>query len=116
MPEGGAVTVYCDGPRDSQHERFIIDVFTKADVGFAGNHSWLRGGTWTDDVGRTRRPKRPKGTSELGTYVKQRFQCARCGLDEQRTGLGIGLATIFDQLDAAGLQEISIQNLMRLAD
>lgn len=116
----GRIAVYCEGPRDLSHERYIISEFDKMQVGFEGELNWINSRTWTDDEGRIRRaipPKETRGRGRDGVmFVKTRFKCPRCGLDEQRQGFGLAISAILDKLNTAGMDEISVQNLLRLAD
>ena len=122
-----SITVYCDGPDDGQHERYVVIRYIRLADDVLG-HDWIPVETFTDANERVRRARRHVVHQKRGripssrledagiphVHYQYRFHCPRCGFDERRNDT-THLEHVFDLLAANDVHEISIRALARYA-
>jgi hypothetical protein len=123
-----AVTVYCDGSADAQHEPTIVITYVRlVDESFPQGRDWVPSHKWVDGSGRVKRArehvqhrrKGPQGRRlrEAGiphVRLQYRFHCPRCGFNEIRND-GSPLSAVFDDLAERNEAKISARELIRRA-
>ena len=118
--------VYCEGPPDATHERFVVAHYQQY---LSGNtlvwlpqprfeHRGRRGHTHAVQqfIGPDGHPQANQDTPIDGGRIKIRLHCDECGYDRNRrtdTGPDVlaAMFAVFDTLAAAGHDEISVRAL-----
>lgn len=122
------ITVYCDGPAGTQHERETVTTYVRlVDESFPPGRDWVPSPKWVDGSGRVKRARehlqhRRKGSQssplrEAGiphVRLQYRFHCRLCGFNEIRND-GSPLSGVFDNLADNDRDEISARELIRRA-
>jgi len=108
------VTVYCGCDPD---DRFVVVGYMR----LSGNWvDWRFAERDDDDVVPTRQVRRAVSPGDdRPDYEQFRFHCSRCGFNEIRRAARrddrASLFAVFDKLAAAGVGEIEVRDLVRLA-
>ena len=127
-PELPVIVVYCEGPPDDRHDRYIIAAYqrhhtTPTDPATVGPGGWIELTHWNGvrlrRVKQGRYDTQPEPLRRPGAWLGYRFRCGRCPLDEKRSeddrNVGDKIYTVFDTLWRHDVEplEISVRGLLR---
>ncbi|HTZ14972.1 MAG TPA: hypothetical protein VMC78_15335 [Mycobacterium sp.] len=127
------ITVYCDGPADARHERYVVISYVRLfGDDLPAGRDWVPARQWIDASGRVRltrehqvhqKRSRPQNSRlrDAGiphVHYQYRFPCGRCKFDERRKidlRSADRLDGVFDRLAEDGEYEISVRELIERA-
>ena len=115
------IAVYCEGPVDAPHERFIVAAYQRThETATRPASAWMRLKVFNGIHPRSGEKGRGPDPSDplRGGYLSHRFHCERCGFDEIRSDSDGSfcdhLYGVFDKLWSHGLDplEVSLRGLL----
>jgi hypothetical protein len=121
------VTIYCDGPEDDRHDRWVVDQYER-DIrgGWTPRSNWEYRGHSGRSAQSTVRSFIGETPEDAADFLDQEFRmqlairCPRCKFNELRNFDADGpnwfhvLRPVFDKMLDAGVEEIPARLLVRL--
>lgn len=118
------IVVYCQGPPDDPHERYIVAAYQRTHTTpTTGPAAWTELTHWNGvrlrRVAIRRYDTRPEPLRRPGAWLGYRFRCSWCPLDEKRVAddrnIGDKIFAVFDGLWRRNVDplEISARGLLR---
>ena len=108
------IAVYCVGPLDAPHDRFIVAAYRRAHATPTPTPALWTPQRWWGGV-RLHDPEQPAPQPDGSMWLRFVLRCDRCGLNEKHKAEPAFMVALFAEFDArwfSGRDEIEVRELM----